>query len=144
MRGTKGICGDIKEIILSFPPGSRRHAVWYLMRSQCFVIVCSFVCLFAWPVFPCGDTLRSWWDQTQKIGLVFRPSYKSLILACWPSGLWNSKREKQIWSHEIRKRRPRTSLTNQVEQFYCQPLWQEKEGPLSNFNCHDMKAVVVI
>ena len=35
-----------------------------------------------------------------------------------------------------RKRRPRPLPTNQVEQFYCQPLGQEKGDSLSNLKCH--------
>ena len=35
-----------------------------------------------------------------------------------------------------RKRRPQPLPTNQVEQFYSQPLGQEKGDSLSNLNCH--------
>ena len=35
-----------------------------------------------------------------------------------------------------RKRRPQPLPTNQFEQFYCQPLGQEKGDYLSNLNSH--------
>ena len=46
----------------------------------------------------------------------------------------NVKRETE--DMRPRKRRPWPLPTNQVEQFYYQPLGQEKGDSLSNLNCH--------
>ena len=44
----------------------------------------------------------------------------------------------------MKEKKTRPLPTNQVEQFYCQALGQEKGGSLSNLNCHEGCAGVLL
>ncbi len=84
--------------------------------------LCMFVCLLVYPVTPCGDTLGSWWDQTQT-----KCSSQALKVYISMLALWSMEivyRNRLKWKLKVEK--DHGHATNQVEQFCCQPLGQEK------------------
>ena len=118
--------------------GTSRHIILKLERKGHRCNVTTKVLLkhcdslkFVYTLAACGDTLGSWWDQTQtKYSIWIRFQYCPTILVDSPGqnppGF--GAHMLALWSMEIidRGERPRPLAINHVKQFYCQPLGQEK------------------
>ena len=116
------------------------------MDMKCFVLFCSVFVLFFFYLFSlqeafvcltgCSVRWHTWVLMGPDSNKKLKPDYKSMYKHAGWVVFENKESRNRFEVKKWRKRRPLPLPTNQVEQFFCQPLGQEKGGSLSNLNCH--------
>ena len=81
---------------------------------------------------PGGDTLGSWWGQTRTKCSSQAKKPISMLAKVYEK----CKERNRFEDMRRRKRRPQPLPTIKLNNFFCQPLGQEKGDSLSNLNCH--------
>ena len=113
---------------------------WILLYLPCFILkkmcVGLFVCLFFCLTGHSVQTHTCLGPDGTRLEQNTQARLKSLYKHAGQLVFENVKKETDLKIMRWRKRRPLPLPKNQVEQYYCQPLGQEKGDFLSNLICH--------